>query len=350
MPNADGAGYFRFDLDDAGWTALVQSTAALTDKEVLSLLDSMDASFMAGRMNFDQYLTRLRTVLTIRQQQGPGITWDMAEAVHGRLSWFDRVLLPEASRPQMARVVSEMYSPLYARLGLDRTSELDKTHPNQATLMRSPVVSAMAFQARSPQLRTELAKRAVAYLGKADDGAVHAEAIDPDLADEALQIAVQDRGAPFVKDVLAHLKTERNGSIRQRLLSALTRSTDPAIAAQVRALALSEDLRTNEIPTIIFGMMSEPTNRAAAWTWFKDNFEAVKQRTPPNNREALVGVGSYFCTASEAADYEKFMTPKANDMRGAPRSLAATLERIKACAALIEKQRPVAQKTLAALK
>ncbi|MGE3475105.1 MAG: M1 family metallopeptidase [Rhodospirillaceae bacterium] len=350
MPNADGAGYFRFDLDDAGWTALVDNTAALTDKEVLSLLDSMDASFMAGRMNFDQYLSRLRTLVTIRRQRGPGLTWDMTEAVGERLAWFDRVLLPEASRPQMARVAGEMYGPLYARLGLDKTSELDKTAPNQATLMRAPVVSVMAFQARSAQVRAELAKRAVAYVGTADDRAVHADAIDPDLADKALQVAVQDRGAPFVKDILVHLKTERSGIIRQRMLSALTRSTDPAIAAQVRTLALSEDLRTNEIPTIVYGMMSEPANRAAAWTWFKDNFEAVKRRTPPNNREALVGVGSYFCTASEAADYETFMTPKAEDMRGAPRSLAQTLERIKACAALIEKQRPLAQKTLAALK
>ncbi|MCC6914511.1 MAG: ERAP1-like C-terminal domain-containing protein, partial [Rhodospirillaceae bacterium] len=204
--------------------------------------------------------------------------------------------------------------------------------------------------ARAAQVRAELAKRAVAYVGAAGDGAVHADAIDPDLVDKALQVAVQDRGAPFVKDILAHLKTERSGIVRQRMLSALTRSTDPAIAAQVRTLALSEDLRTNEIPTIIYGMMSEPANRAAAWTWFKDNFEAVKQRTPPNNREALVGVGSYFCTASEAADYEAFMAPKAEDMRGAPRSLAQTLERIEACAALIEKQRPLAQKTLAALK
>ena len=350
MPNADGAGYFRFDLDDAGWSNLVENTASLSEKEVLSLLDSMDASFMAGRMGFDKYLSRLRTIVSIRQKARGGLTWDMAEAIGERLAWFDRVLLPESSRARMGRVVTEMYGPLYARLGLDRTSDLDKTAPNQATLMRSPVVGAMAFQAQSSPVRAELTKRAVAYLGAPGDGNVHPDAIDPDLVDEALQVAVQERGAPFVKDILTHLKTERSGIIRQRLLSALTRSTEPTIAAQVRSLALSDDLRTNEIPTIIYGMMAEPANRASAWTWFKENFEALKQRTPPNNREGLVGVGAYFCTAPEAADYEKFMTPKANDMRGAPRSLAQTLERIKACSTLIENQRPLAEKTLAALK
>ena len=48
----------------------------------------------------------------------------------------------------------------------------------------------MAFQARSTQVRAELAKRAVAYLGAPGDGAVHANAIDPDLVDKALQVAV----------------------------------------------------------------------------------------------------------------------------------------------------------------
>lgn len=349
MPNADGAGYFRFELDEAGWDSLVRASGTLTDKEVLALLDSMEAAFIAGRMNFDQYLSRLRLIFNQRQQ-GTGVTWDMATAVSGRLSWFDKVLLPDSARPQLAKLVAEMYGPLYARLGLDATSAFDKTNPAQATLMRSPVVDAMAFLAQAKDVRAELAKRAVAYLGAAGDGKVHPEAVDPDLLDEALQAAVQDRGAPFVADIMAHLKTERSGFIRQRLLSVLTRSTDPAIAAQVRALALSEDLRTNEIPTVVFGMMSEQANRAASWAWFKDNFEAVKKRTPPNNREALVGVGGYFCSAAEAAEYEAFITPRVEDVRGAPRSLAATLERIRACATLIEAQRPLAVKTLAALR
>jgi cytosol alanyl aminopeptidase len=348
MPNADGAGYYRFELDDAGWDALAQSSAALNEKETLSLLDSMDAAFKAGRMDFGKLLPRLRTVLANRQKTS-GITWDMANAVSEQLSWFDRVLLPESSRPQLARLTEEIYRPLYTRLGLEPTSGFDRTNPAQATLMRSPVVGTMAFQARAKDVRDELARRGVAYLGAPGDGKVHPEAVEPDLLDEALQVAVQDRGAPFAKDIMTHLRTERSGFIRGRLLSALTRSTDAEIAREVRALALSDGLRTNEIPTVVFGMMSEPKNRTAAWAWFKDNFDSVKKRTPPNNREALVGVGGYFCTRAEAADYEAFITPRVADVRGAPRSLASTLERIEACARLIEIQRPVAERALASL-
>lgn len=345
MPNADGAGYYRFTLDDESWDALARSARALTEKEVLSLLDSMDAAFMSGRMDFDKYLARLRTVFAVRQQDD-GITWDIAEAPLSRISWFDRILVPDTARPQMARIVADMYAPLYARLGLDPTTELDKTNPTQATLMRSPVVDAMAVQARAREVRAELAKRAAAYLGAAGDGKVHPDAVDPDLLDEALQVAVQDRGAAFANDIFTHVKGERSGIIRQRLLSALTRSTDPAIAERVRALVLSDDLRTNEIPMILYGMMSERENRAAAWAWFKDNFDLIKKRTPPNNRAGLLGIGSYFCGTAEADDYEKFITPRVEDISGAPRSLASTLERIRACATLVEAQRPIAAKAL----
>ena len=345
MPNADGAGYFRFSLDDASWDALAHNASLLTEKEVLSLLDSMDADFAAGRMDFDKYLDRLRSVFKARGQEG--ITWDMAQAPMSRLGWIDRILLPEKSRPRMAAMVNELYAPLYAQVGIDPTSAFAKSNPTQATLMRSPVIDAMAFYARSPEVRTELTRRAVAYLGAPGDGMVHPEAIDPDVLDEALQVAVQERGGAIAKDIFTHIKGERSGIIRQRLLAALTKSTDPQVAAQVRALALSDELRTNEIPMILYGMMSEQQNRAAAWAWFKENFERIKNRTPPNNRAGLVGIGSYFCSAAEAADYESFFAPRVAEITGAPRSLASSLERIKACASLVEKQRPIAERVLA---
>ena len=85
---------------------LPRNAAFLTEKEVLSALDSMDAAFMSGRMDFDRYLARLRMVFAVRQQ-GPGLTWDMAEAVSGRLSWFDKILLPDAIRGKVVTTLAD---------------------------------------------------------------------------------------------------------------------------------------------------------------------------------------------------------------------------------------------------
>ena len=150
---------------------------------------------------------------------------------------------------------------------------------------------------------------------------------------------MQDLGTPVVDAILTALKAERDGTVRGRLLGALTRSTDPGIAARVRDLVFSKDLRVNEVPIIVYAGMSERANRAAAWTWFKTNYEAIKAHMPTFNQGELAGIGGRFCSAAERADYRKFFEPKIEALTGAPRVFAATLEDIDECTALVEKQR-----------
>ena len=47
-PNADGTGYYRFSLDEAGWKNLIADALSLAPAEALVLADSLDAGFRAG--------------------------------------------------------------------------------------------------------------------------------------------------------------------------------------------------------------------------------------------------------------------------------------------------------------
>ncbi|TPW08265.1 MAG: putative M1 family peptidase, partial [Alphaproteobacteria bacterium] len=49
-PNAGGSGYYRFSLDERGWTALVAAFRRLSPGEQIATLDSLHASFSAGRV------------------------------------------------------------------------------------------------------------------------------------------------------------------------------------------------------------------------------------------------------------------------------------------------------------
>ncbi len=126
------------------------------------------------------------------------------------------------------------------------------------------------------------------------------------------------------------------------MLGALTRSTDPAIAARVRELALTGDLRVNEIPIIVYASMGEHANTASAWNWFKGNYAKIKDRMPTSSQGGMAGLGGHFCTTAERDDYKRFFEPKINDLTGAPRVFAATLEGIDHCIALVQSQRPKA--------
>jgi len=341
MPNADGAGYYRFALDKKGWTALTAATDSLTDKEILAVLDSLEAGFDTGDIDIGDYLTYVTTIMA---KKGDDIAWDAAGSPATKLTWIKDVLVSEKTRTQAQKLISDLYGPLYAKIGLEPTSPLDRSNPIQATLLRGPVVNMMAVQARAQPARGELAKRGAAFLGlsangKTSDGKIHPEAVDANLMEVALGIAVQDIGTPVTDAIFALIKTERDGTNRSRMLGALMRSTDPATAAKARELAFSSDLRVNEIPMVIYGSMGERANVPAAWAWFKANFDAIKARMPSFGVGGLAGIGGRFCSSSERADFKSFMEPKIGDLNGAPRIFAGTMENIDRCIALVERQR-----------
>src|SRR5262249_39721126 len=158
------------------------------------------------------------------------------------------------------------------------------------------------------------------------------------LIDTALAVAVQDGGADVVHRIIPRLRSsERDATTRQRMISALTRTHDPALAAEVRALVLDSRIRVNEVPMILHGMFAERFDSAAMWDWFKANFDGIAARTPVDNRGDLAGVGT-FCTAPEREDYSAFFTPKIKDLVGGPRVFATSLEQINSCIALVDTQ------------
>jgi hypothetical protein len=142
--------------------------------------------------------------------------------------------------------------------------------------------------------------------------------------------------------VTAHLKTERNATIRQRLLYALIYITDKAIMPKIRAMILGDELRVNEVPTVIYGLVSRKANVADGWAWFKENFDAIEKKTPPGSRGRLLGIGDAFCSAAERNDYVRFFEKRVNDIEGAPRTFKTTQEVIATCIALKDAQGPKA--------
>jgi len=343
MPNADGAGYYRFKLDKTDWAALTAAADNLTDKEVLAAINSLDAAFDIGEMDIADYLNNVRALMA---RKGGNATWDAASALSSRLRWIKDVLVSEKSEPAVERYIAGLYGPLYEKIGLDPTSALDRSNATQATLLRGPVVSMMALHARAAPVRQTLAQRGAAYLGvRADgttDGALHPEAVDANMIEEALVVAVQDMGKPVTDAIFARLKTERDGTTRSRLLSALTRDTTPATIAQLRALVLSGALRVNEVPIVVYGGMGERRNTQEGWAWFKANFEAIKMRMPSSGQGGLAGIGGRFCTQEEQADYKKFFEPKIDSLLGAARIYEASLETVEHCIALTSRQRAAA--------
>ncbi len=338
MPNSDGAGYMRFAMGKKEWDAVVKAAPRLTEKEVLASLDSLGAAFKGGSMDIDAYLDRVKGLLG-----GRPVTWDMANAAQGTLAWISDTLIPNEARQGLQKYILDLYQPLYAKVGLTADTALDRENPTQAGLLRGPVASMVSQYGRLPAARTALAKAGAAYLGIGSDGKIHPEAVDANVTDQAVSTAVEEMGLPVVNAIAAHLKTERNAVVRNRLLYSLTSAKDPAVAAKVRDLALTADLRVNEVPILTESATRHKETAAAGWAWFKANFDAIKEKTPSWRRGELVGIGGSFCSAQEREDYRAFFANRVGDLEGGPREFAATLDNITACAGLVGNQRDKAK-------
>jgi len=167
---------------------------------------------------------------------------------------------------------------------------------------------------------------------------VHPEALDANLVGVSLAVAVQDGDATFFDHVLRLFENADDALLRSRLLSALAHTKDPDLSARVRALALDERLRLNEVTTPLRVQMGMNETREPTWNWVKEHFEELRGRLE-DGAGRLPRVGGAFCSEEKAEEVEAFFRQRAEALPGGPRTLANTLEQIRLCAARVETHR-----------
>ncbi len=330
MPNAMGAGYYRWQLDEKSWDALLADLPQLPAQEQLTVADSLNAAFNAGRISKADYISRAALL-------AKSDNWDVMSAPMGMLDFIVRHLTPEDGKAALRQSLGGLYSGRLKDLGLDPTTELDRTDPISATQMRSSVVEFLATVAKDAALRAELAERAKAFLGMGGDGQLHRDAISPDLADVAFLVGAEDIGANFVDALLKHLVTSQDGNLRSEILSALGHTTARSKIAAVRALALSDTIRNNEVRMLISSEMYDEETAAPTWDWIREHYKALSARYAKWTEQDLITSEDHFCNPERRDEVDSFFKPRIADIEGGKRALDNTLEEIDLCIAMRRK-------------
>ena len=330
MPNAGGSGYFRFAMDaadleklrDAGWEHL-------SDREKVAFADSLVGAFQNGSLPAAGFYTAMQPLA--RSEIRP-----VATAPSGSLHFAVDHLVPAENQPAVRSYTKRLYTPAYRRLRFSPRGNED----GERALLRASVVDALATIGEDRGVRREASRAAQRYLGygRRGDGAVHPEALDSNLVGIALGIAVQDGDAGFFDHVLELFVNADDALLRARLLSALAHTKDPELAGRVRALALDERLRLNEVLTPLRVQMSMAETREPTWVWAKEHFEELRTRLE-DGAGRLPRLGGAFCSSEKADEVEAFFRQRAETLPGGPRTLANTLEQIRLCAARVQTHR-----------
>ncbi len=333
-PNANGAGYFRFGLEaeqlarlrDEGWSHL-------NDREKLALTDSLSAAFDNATLAAADLYRSLEPLA--RSPIRP-----IATAPMKPLRFAHDRLVEQAQRPAVRAFARRLYAPVQRRLGWEPREGED----GEVALLRAAVIDYLATFVEDRRTRREAVRRAHRMLGygRRGDGQIHRDAVDANLVDTVLKVAVQEGDAAFFDHLLERLIASDDSLLRGQLLRALASVRDPELGARALALTLDERVRVNELWTVLTAQLRLPERRDAAWAWIEQNFDALAARleTGAGHLPSFAGM---FCSEERAAEVEAFFTERVNELPGGPRNLANALEEIRLCVAKVEAQQQSAR-------
>jgi len=326
VPNADSAGYYRFAMEPDAWTRLLANGDRQNTNEMMAAIGSLTGAFNAGQLD-------VATLMSIVPQLIASPDWQVATAPIEQMNFMYDNMADAGQKQALEKRFTEYYAGKLSATGLETSDDVDRSR------LQDALVGFMAKTAKQPELRLRLVDMARAWSGFGTDGAIHPEAANPVILGTALTVAVDELGKDFV-DHLYHLVTgSTDAVVRGRALDAIGSTRDADIAAGVRELVFSAELRDNEIFSILYPQAKMPETRAATWLWFQHNIDRLLERIPADNWGRLTFFGNAFCDTREQAEVQAFFAGRIDTLTGGQRQLAQTLEGIELCVAKVQRHK-----------
>ncbi|HHQ15199.1 MAG TPA: M1 family peptidase, partial [Chromatiales bacterium] len=330
MPNADGAGYYRFALNGDGWAALMNNFQRLNQKEALSAADSLSAAYQADRLSTAALFDGITRIATSEYPQ-------VAMAPKSELILLHDKVAPDSARPALQSYMRAVYRPRLNELESADLQNMSEAKKIERALFRTSLIEFLALYANDRELQAQLADQARRYIrmdAGEDDASLDESAVDPALSAIALKAGVLKLGAPFAEVLIQRLVASNDAKFRAEAAAALGNTDNPALGDRVRELLLDERLRAREPTTLAFELAKRPSQRRATFDWFKANHEAFIGRLSHFAYRWLPRLGAGFCSIEDRNEVESFFKPLVATMQGADRTLAEVVEGIELCAAL----------------
>jgi hypothetical protein len=322
MPNAGGAGYYRFDFDDGDWDALIEAAPTLAPGEALALTDSLWASFYAGHAPFAKLLTEARAI-TANPYSDAAI--DGGARLRGLIA---RGVVPDAAQPALRRFIADLYRPMLAKLDFDPAAGAFAKDSADRQNLRQSLVSSMAFGARDAQVRGRLLSAADAYLG--GDKA----ALDPAFLAPGLTVAVQERGLPFAKTLVEKALSSEDPGFRRAALGAISGAGDRAIAEWLLRDFTDKRLRSIERLNTTTALIGDPETRDFAVDHLISHYDEYVSGNGIFQASRIPGAVAGLCSLEHADVVEKKLGPAVAKAGVGQLALDRAIERIRNCARL----------------
>jgi len=324
MPNADGAGYWRFTLSDGNWKALAENFDKLSGGEQMMFADSLVAAFRAGEVSAEAMLAGLAATT--------GGEWDAARIPLGRLAGLIGIL-DEADQPLMRERIRQTYRPVYdALVARDDLSQGE-------TLFRQALYGTLVGAGEDGELSADLAARANRYVGL--ESAPDQSALPAAELGSGIRVGLEEGGSAFFAKALEFAKASQNQRERRAIFNILAGGGSLEDVTALLDDAFTDEFQGQEALFMYYSAIGNDDEAVEAMGWerFRRDFEKLLERVPEIRKPQMAGVAGSFCEDAKTDAVEAFIKSKADLIPGYERPLAQAVEGARLCAALVEAKR-----------
>jgi len=316
--NAGSRGYYVTEYTPEAVAAFARPAAGLTAVERMSLLGDEWRMVRSGRHDVNSYLD---LAAAWAGDQTPAVLDDIANRL-GSIG----AIADDDERTRFNEWIRRRFSPALAAVGLPGSA----TDSADQQAIRARLVGLLAG-AGDADVRRQSRELAMRYL---EDRA----AVPPNLVRQVLRAAAADGGSDLYERYLARLNASTNQPEEyDRFLTALVSFRDPAIITRTLDLALSPEVRSQDSPALIGGLLGTPWGRDRAWLMIQERWQALSDKLGVfQGIPGIVDALGSFCTTAKAAEIRAFF--ERNPVPAAARGLRQALERIDSCVALEARQ------------
>ncbi len=314
LVNTEGTGFYRAQYAGELREGLVARAADdLSPIERYGLVDDAWAAVLADRLTTVEFLALV---------QAFALETDLSvwERMIGGLVALERLVDGDA-RERLQKIVRELAEPGLERLGLshqDGQSDRDDE-------LRGALFDLRGVLGRDPGTAT-MARELYAS-AKDAPGTVEASMVAASIA-----VIAATGGAADFDEFLGRFRQATTPQDELRYLSALADFDDPELIDRLLAMAITDDVRTQNAPYLLRRAMGNRNHGGRAWQFVQDNWDAINERFPSNSivrlLEGVRGLSRPDLAESVFAFFETHEVPQGD------KTLAQHLERLEVNVAL----------------
>ena len=320
IPNAGGTGYYRYQLSEDDWNALLAEAATLPAGEALAAIDSLWAQASAGHLRMG-LLLRGATAFAANPDSNVALY-----AGHKLARWHKRGLFNATA--EYRQVMRTLFGPKLAAMGFDPRARAHAKDSPDLQKQRVELAHFMAIEARDAGIRQQLDAAARDYLRG------NAQALDESLLELGLTVHAQSGNLARTQALFARLARSTDPLFRRAVNWALADAGRVADARWLTTRLGESQLNSTERVSLLSGLMNEPATRDIAFDWLRANYDTFAKGTGLFGARAIPRLPGGFCSMERAAQIDAELRPRVRGVGRGELPFDRMLEGVRNCATL----------------